>query len=255
MEDQTGNEEKKYSSDRAKKQSEALKKYNASLSEEERKEKKKKWIEAGRKSRIGSKHSPESIEKMRTIQEGKKSSDETKAKISQSNKDRWAKMDPAIKKEILHKRAIAGAEASKNREITDEQRNKMSEGGKKGGKRTAEIQSKENLAKWQKAGQEASKRGLPSKIEDIMAKKLTEIGVKFERQKQIGMFRVDFFIESEKTIIEVNGCYWHQCIKCCYDDGYNGNSSEDIRKSDLVRREYLESFGYKVKIVWEHTLA
>lgn len=58
-------------------------------------------------------------------------------------------------------------------------------------------------------------------------------------------FVADFFIPSEKLVIEGYGCFWHKCSAC----GYGGPRTVDER-----RRIVLESAGLSLTIVWGHEL-
>lgn len=101
------------------------------------------------------------------------------------------------------------------------------------------------LKNWIKAG----KRKKGTKIEKIIQKVLDDIGmikdIDYQTNVYISGFNVDFLIHKE-FIIECYGDYWHKNPK-------NYNSPKDIakRKSDIKRKEFLESKGYTFISFWE----
>lgn len=86
-------------------------------------------------------------------------------------------------------------------------------------------------------------------IERYYAQRLDTQGIAYERQKSIGWYRVDFYIESENRIVELNGCYWHDCDQCGHAEKHPGKQDKDRK-----RYEYLRRKGYTVEVVWEHDL-
>jgi G:T-mismatch repair DNA endonuclease (very short patch repair protein) len=63
-----------------------------------------------------------------------------------------------------------------------------------------------------------------------------------------------FVDKTTKHIIEVYGDYWH-CNPKVYDDNYihpyYKMTAQQKRKLDEERKQYLESLGYYVTVVWE----
>jgi len=57
----------------------------------------------------------------------------------------------------------------------------------------------------------------------------------------------DFLNESEKKLIEFNGCYFHNC-KTCFP-----KSADEINQ-DLERISLFKQSGYGTLIIWEHDL-
>lgn len=65
----------------------------------------------------------------------------------------------------------------------------------------------------------------------------------------IGRKSPDFFhVNGKKAIIELYGCYYHNCPKCGYVSG--------PRKSDVDahRVQMFEDMGFRTLVVWEHEL-
>lgn len=70
----------------------------------------------------------------------------------------------------------------------------------------------------------------------------------------------DILIVEHKVIIEINGDRWH-----CHPSMYKAEDKinhlwcgeclvKDVWEKDAIRKKHLESFGYKVIILWEHDL-
>lgn len=84
-----------------------------------------------------------------------------------------------------------------------------------------------------------------TEIELQVKAKLDELGVRYEHSYNLnGRFFVDFYLPDFNTIIEVDGCYWHKCVKC----GYEG------RPRDQARNAYIQACGYRLEIIREHEL-
>lgn len=71
--------------------------------------------------------------------------------------------------------------------------------------------------------------------------------------------RADIIIEDKKIVIEVNGDIWHaNPLKYKANDEINLfkglTKAKDIWKRDKIKKNHIESFGYKVIYVWEGDL-
>ena len=82
----------------------------------------------------------------------------------------------------------------------------------------------------------------------VLLDRRSTIGVGFKRYHQI-----DIVLKSP-NIIEVEGCYWHQCELCGFNKGRNGFSADEIREHDKLRDYLLELKGFVVHRIWEHEL-
>ncbi len=109
---------------------------------------------------------------------------------------------------------------------------------------------------WSVAGHMASShRTSNTSSEQAFERMLIAAGkTKYEKQKRIGRYYVDFYFARTKAIVEVNGCYWHQCEQCGYSNGYGKRSTNQVRARNDRRQRYFESKGYRVIVVWEHDL-
>lgn len=74
---------------------------------------------------------------------------------------------------------------------------------------------------------------------------------------QISHYNVDFRNRQTNHIIEIHGDYWH-CNPEIYSDDfvhpYFKMTAKERRNLDQRRKEYLESLGYSVTVVWESDL-
>jgi G:T-mismatch repair DNA endonuclease (very short patch repair protein) len=129
---------------------------------------------------------------------------------------------------------------------TPEQRAKSSEIHKQQWANATEEQRLKMITPWINA----SKDKKNTTIEQFIATKLDQQGIVYVREKRIGNYYVDFYIESENKVIEVNGCWWHGCEQC----GFNNPEHIEKRAKDTKRYERLQSKGYTVEVLWEHDL-
>jgi len=86
-------------------------------------------------------------------------------------------------------------------------------------------------------------------LEAFVAYQLDKEGIAYEPQQRIKRYVVDFLLP-DKTIIEVNGCFWHGCLQC----GYDTPDHTKRREFDSKRIAYLEQEGYTVIVLWQHDL-
>lgn len=97
-----------------------------------------------------------------------------------------------------------------------------------------------------------------SQAENMFNDLLQLIGLKenqdYYRWYKIGKYSADFYMAEQNLVIEINGCFVHQCVQCGKNRGSFKGSAEKVRDSDAKRIKYLEAKGYLVHIVWEHDL-
>lgn len=88
-----------------------------------------------------------------------------------------------------------------------------------------------------------------SKKEKLLEEYLPDYKV----NKRIGKYKPDYLNEDTKHIIEVHGDYWHCNPKLVAEDFYHPQlkmTAKDKWQKDLDRKQYLESLGYTVTVVW-----
>lgn len=91
-------------------------------------------------------------------------------------------------------------------------------------------------------------------VEDLFQLIGLKEGTDYKKQYDIGMCQVDFYLPKHNLVIEVNGCWPHQCGSCGFDKGAFGKSVTAIRERDSERIKYLESKGYLTHTIWGHEL-
>jgi G:T-mismatch repair DNA endonuclease (very short patch repair protein) len=64
--------------------------------------------------------------------------------------------------------------------------------------------------------------------------------------------KVDILLASLPCIVEVEGCYFHQCELCGFDGGRNGKSASEIRARDKEVYDEIRGKGFVLHRIWEH---
>jgi G:T-mismatch repair DNA endonuclease (very short patch repair protein) len=96
-----------------------------------------------------------------------------------------------------------------------------------------------------------------SKPEKLTQAFLTNNNIPFRKHVLIKLVnsyhRVDVLLK-DNLVIEVEGCFVHQCEQCGFTKGYYGKTSEQIREKDNKIYSQLNSLGYRVIRLWEHDI-
>lgn len=96
-----------------------------------------------------------------------------------------------------------------------------------------------------------NKKRAPSSIEKLVAAWLEIDGIPFKKEVKAGKCHIDIVIRSltgQKIAIELNGCYWHGCVKCY---PYMKHDMQMKRFRDIRRYQFLRRKNYKVVVLWE----
>ena len=78
---------------------------------------------------------------------------------------------------------------------------------------------------------------------------LASVGIAFEAQFKLGGALYDFAVESKRILIEVDGCYWHNCDLCGYANARPEAYKTDKRKNTLALRA-----GWRLIRIPEHAV-
>jgi len=187
-------------------------------------------------------HSPETRAKIRIKKSGVTYSEETKQKHREHYPHDRINSPEAVAKRDAKRR---GAKR------TPEMRARMSASAKKRYEHLSEAEKLFFLQPWIEAGQIASERVTrDTKLEILVEETLKASGVPYEKQYQVYPYYGDFYIPSTNIIIEVNGCFIHQCPIC----GWSNHRTEEVHAKDARKKAFLESKGYIVKVIWEHEI-
>jgi G:T-mismatch repair DNA endonuclease (very short patch repair protein) len=99
---------------------------------------------------------------------------------------------------------------------------------------------------------ESLKDNYHSEIEEKISKLLNDSNIKHKKQIWINRFSYDILID--KTILEINGDFWH-CNPLKYNENYfhpyMKKRAKDIWEKDKNKKINAENYGYKVLYLWE----
>ena len=103
-------------------------------------------------------------------------------------------------------------------------------------------------------------KGKGTKPEEIVRKYLFAHGFRYRKNDPRLPGKPDIVLPKFRTVVFVNGCFWHHHEKCKYFKWPSSNAlfwKEKItRNEERDKRNYnlLQNLGWKVVIVWECTL-
>lgn len=157
---------------------------------------------------------PDYRERVITANTGRKRKQATKSKISEKAKERWA--DPTFREKMK----LINKEAAQKRDMSGENN------GMYGKHHTEDARLKVTTALWKRVKDHLNP------LELSVAKTLNSLNIKYEPQKIIGFYLVDFYIDDLNLIIEVDGSFWHD--------------KPERKQRDKRRDAWLRSKGYKV---------
>ena len=100
-------------------------------------------------------------------------------------------------------------------------------------------------------------RSKNTKPEEMVRKFLFSKGLRYRKNDKRYPGHPDIVLPRYKTIIFVNGCFWHMHEGCSRavlpksNEEYWLPKLEKNKKNDLENKEKLENSGWKVLIIWE----
>jgi very-short-patch-repair endonuclease len=101
-----------------------------------------------------------------------------------------------------------------------------------------------------KAWRRHNRKRKKSSYEVIVECWLKELGAHYKREAAIGHCHADFLIYP-RTLVEVNGCYWHKCLKC-FPKPTKKQEAQRIR--DFYRYQFFQKKGYRVVVIRGHEI-
>lgn len=100
-------------------------------------------------------------------------------------------------------------------------------------------------------------RSKNTKPEEIVRKYLFSCGLRYKKNDKRLLGHPDIVLPKHKTVVFVNGCFWHVHEGCKYFkwpeskmDFWKNKLTENKRR-DVVKIQALKELGWKVIIVWE----
>lgn len=96
-------------------------------------------------------------------------------------------------------------------------------------------------------------RASRTKIEAKVAGFLDDMHIKYEQNRSVDRYNVDFLIKG-KYIVECYGDFWHCSPKKYPPDYYKrvlGYTAQERWDRDKARQEVLEAQGYRFLVLWE----
>lgn len=100
-------------------------------------------------------------------------------------------------------------------------------------------------------------KGKNTRPEEIVRKYLFSQGFRYRKNDKILPGTPDIVLPKYKTVIFVNGCFWHGHEGCRYfvipktNTEFWTNKIETNRKRDIRKINDLQTLGWKVIVVWE----
>lgn len=115
----------------------------------------------------------------------------------------------------------------------------------------------DNLTKEARSENMSRIRGSNTKLEEMVRKYLFSRGLRFRKNDRRYPGNPDIVLPKYKTVIFVNGCFWH-CHEGCKNFRLPKSNSvfwktklDNNIKRDKLNRVSLEEKGWRVIVVWE----
>lgn len=97
-----------------------------------------------------------------------------------------------------------------------------------------------------------------SKIETLFRKELWKSGFRYRKNSGKYFGKPDIVLKQHKTVIFVDSCFWHGCIKHCRvptarKNYWTQKIARNMERDKEVSRHYKKQ-GWKIFRIWEHDL-
>ena len=115
----------------------------------------------------------------------------------------------------------------------------------------------DDMTKEQRSRNMSRIRSTRTKPEDAVGKMLFAEGLRYRRNDGRYPGKPDFVFPKYKTVVFVNGCFWHQHEGCRYAAVPKSNPEywlpklERNKARDLKNMMAMREMGWKVAVVWE----
>lgn len=102
-------------------------------------------------------------------------------------------------------------------------------------------------------------RGSNTRPELLMRAAFHRAGIRYRSQQRIGGCRVDFVLPDLRIALLVHGCFWHGCPRHCVRPSANASFWTDKLKKNRMRdasqARKIRGAGWRLVVIWEHSLA
>ena len=100
-------------------------------------------------------------------------------------------------------------------------------------------------------------KSINSKPEELVRKYLFSQGLRYRKNVKRLPGKPDIVLSKYKTIVFVNGCFWHGHKGCRYfvmpksnTEYWNKKIDNNVKRDELVYQQ-LSEFGWNILVVWE----
>ena len=176
-------------------------------------------------------------------------SEEHKAKIAIANKGKHSKRGRVQSDD---ERAMR-SEAQKLRYLRPGERERQAIGIQNRWNQVGNKHSSETIEKMKGARARQVIPLIDTKPEQTVQKILKVLGVRFESHravKGLGRHQWDIVLRDVRLLIEVDGCYWHGCSRCCP----HSEIGRQNHQRDYVLDMKAVTEGWQVLRIWEHDI-
>ena len=101
-------------------------------------------------------------------------------------------------------------------------------------------------------------RSKDSNIEVDFRKAIWKAGFRYRKNPTKYFGKPDIVLSKHKTVIFIDSCFWHGCIKHCRIPGTNKkywvNKIERNKKRDKKVNKYYKKLSWKIIRIWEHNI-
>ena len=115
----------------------------------------------------------------------------------------------------------------------------------------------DNLSKEIRSRNMSNIRSKNSKPEELVRKELHRLGFRYRKNVSSILGCPDIVLPKYKTVIFVNGCFWHMHTKCGHfhwplsnEEYWRQKINRNVERDQLVYKE-LENKGWNIILVWE----
>ncbi len=201
-------------------------------------------------------HTPQWNAKIAAAHIGLGHTDETKALLSQRNKERELDPEWQARKPEISRKIVEGKRSRGYFEIHSKRHGELM----RARERETHVMSKRAKALWQRGaftyGDDGIKRSkLEKRVYAAILKCYPDTRHTFPIHTSERSYYYDVFVPSLNTIVEVNGDFWHCNPMVMSEHEWNQvRDVEAVRAADDKKRRVAIEHGYRFVVLWENQL-